>query len=179
MNGLTEIKKLSWSDVFDIWRQNEENSEHWQKYWKAKGFESWEAWRNHTHANLHGETLSWTLYKVEDPAKTVLQFLGGPFRSWTKWFYLNNTHPSFTDIVQHPGIQNHRAILELIDSFPSPTTITGVKTSDGIVVIEGMHRTCALALSIVQNRPITPKLYIALADFPGELPLLGAEHKKN
>lgn len=178
MENLKLIKPLTWPEVFEIWRSNEENTEHWKQYWKSKGFESWEAWRNHTHANLHGENLAWALYKVENPAETVSRFLGGPFRSWTKWFYMNNPKPSFADIVQHPGIQNHRGILELVDSFPSPTTITGVKTSDGIVVIEGMHRACAIALSVLKNRPVSSDLYIALADFPGQLPSLGAPEKK-
>jgi len=171
---------ITWNKVFNYWRENETGpNSHWNTFWPSQGFKSWEEWRQHTHANLHGEQLSWELYDMADPLELVPTFRGGPFRSWTKWFYsaFNSDAPTFAELVQHPGVSSNWFILELAKNFPDKSVITGVRTPDGIVIVEGMHRCCALALRAKWNKSLNGPVPLVLAEYPNKLPMLGAEKK--
>ncbi|MEK7600513.1 MAG: hypothetical protein AAB463_00950 [Patescibacteria group bacterium] len=182
MNNLEKIRGLSWPDVVDTWRSTEENLEHWQKFWSAKGFSSWQAWREKTHANLRGPELSWALYKVSDSLNQVPQWRGGMFHSWAKWFYpmLAEQPPRLRDLLEHPGVHNHWFIRDIAKTFPAATTIMAIRTSNGdIVIVEGMHRCCALALLARDKKSVATELNIVLADWPfGDMPRLGSGWEK-
>ncbi len=65
MNQLRKIKTLSWNEVFEIWRSNEEGRENWNELILRRGFPSWETWRM-TYANeFKLLTLNWELFKKE------------------------------------------------------------------------------------------------------------------
>lgn len=173
-SGLTFLRDLTWPDVFEIWRENEEHLDHWKQLYTERGFSSWEDWRR-PYAEAHGlSRKSWKLFRVEHPMITVQTFHGGPFRGWTERFYEGAPAPDFHTLAQHPDIQTHTGIREIMERFPSSTTITGVQNDDGIVIVEGMHRCAALALAAAEKRDIKSEVYIALADFePGHLSIVG------
>ena len=169
MEGLTFIRDLTWPEVFEIWRANEEHLEKWKELYTKRGFETWEAWRKNLIAPMDLESRTWKLFRIEQPAKTVAGFHGGPFRGWTERYYNSVAAPEFRTIIRHPDIQTVFAFKDFIANFPSPTTVTGVQNDDGIVIIEGMHRCTSVVLGNLE-----PEMYISLADYmPGHLPVVG------
>jgi hypothetical protein len=171
---LSFVRDLTWPEVFEIWRANEEYLTKWEEVYKRRGFETWEAWRTNLIVPMELESKTWKLYRIERPTQTIAGFHGGPFRGWTERYYDGATVPEFRAIVRHPEIKTVHAFQDFISNFPSPTTITGVQNDDGIVIVEGMHRCTSLVLAEAQGKHLDPELYIALADFvPGHLPLVG------
>lgn len=182
MEQLQKIRDLSWKEVFEHWRMDEEKSERWERYWRAKGFSSWEEWRNTVYKNLKGAELSWALYKVADPIKAVPEWRGGMFHAWATWFYpvLREQPPKLRDLIAHPGVHNNWLIREIANKFPTETMLSGIRLANGdVVVIEGMHRSCALTLAAHDQLSITTELTLALAEWPfGEVPQLGTGWEK-
>lgn len=180
--NLSKIRKLNWVEVVEIWRLVEEDLEHWQRTWKAKGFKSWLDWRTETFKNLNGPELSWALFKVKIPLKEVINWRGGMFHSWAKWFYplFPEQPPRLKNLIVHPGVNNHWYIKKILENFPKATTVSAIRNSAGdIIVVEGMHRCCALALAHHDRITIKTNLTLALADWPFKnLPLLGTGWKK-
>jgi hypothetical protein len=160
--SLKLIKHTTWSDVLSIWRDNEAHLEHWTKYYKNKGFESWEDWRKHDFIRYGCNSLKWSLFEVVDPAKTILSFRGGSSRTWTKRYYNGKSHPTFKEIASHPDISSNEGIKSFIKNFPEESILIGVKTGKGIVIIEGMHRCAAMALANKEKKKIKAKIKIAL-----------------
>ena len=174
MEGLTFIRDLTWPEVFEIWRGNEEKLVKWEEVYKRRGFDSWEAWRKDLITPWHLDTRTWKLYRIEQPGKTIANFHGGPFRGWTERYYNGATVPTFAEIMKHPGLQTVHAFKDFITNFPSPTTVTGVQNDDGIVIIEGMHRCTSIVMADAEGKTLTPEMFIALGDYvPGHLPLVG------
>jgi hypothetical protein len=172
---LTLTEDISWPDVFAIWRYNEAfPGSHWHEHYRGRGFNTWEEWRLTYVRPLHLDKLSWRLYTVVDPKQTGPQFCGGPFRSWVELYYQGKEHPQFSQIIKHPQIENNETILHLISNFPDQTTLSGVILNDKIIIVEGMHRCCALALAANKGIKVATQVKIALAesDQP-ELPLIG------
>lgn len=182
MNNLEKIKDLTWPEVVEIWRASEEGLEHWRKYWMAKGFVSWQAWREKTHENLRGAELSWALYRVPNPLFEIPNWRGGMFHSWAKWFYPSflEQPPRLKDVLAHPGVQNHWFIREIARQFPHTTVISAIQSPGGdIVIVEGMHRACALALAAQDKISVQSEVTVALAYWPfGGLPRLGIGWEK-
>ncbi len=178
MRNLKLLKKLRWDDVFEVWRRTEENLEHWKRYWHSKGYKSWADWRMKKVRAINADKMKWGLYEVKDPIKTISSWKGGPFTGWLKYFYAplgKNARnlPTFTELATNPAVANHHYILGLITAFPKSITLTAVKTSQGIVIIEGMHRACAIALSSAQGRPVKTKVKVALAKIKGNIRIAG------
>lgn len=181
-NKMEYVKDLTWEDVFEIWRQNEEGRQNWIEHFQSRGFKSWEEWRKTYVKPLGLPNRQYKLYSVINPEQTVLTFHGGPFRSWTERFYGDTHVPTFAEFASLSQIQEHPGIQEIMNNFPTDTVVTGVTTDDGVVIVEGMHRCCAVALAARQGRRIASGFHIALADYkPGVLPMVGrhqAQEKK-
>lgn len=143
--------------------------------YESKGFKSWEDWRRNTHKNILGKDIDWNLYEIEKPEETVSEFIGGPFISWRKWFYMGNNKPTLKEIVKHPGIQNHYYILDIAKNLNRDTILSGIIKDENIYIVEGMHRACALALRKQWAQPVKSKVFIALGEWGEELPTLGSE----
>lgn len=176
MKDLKLLKKLQWDDVFTIWRRSEEDLEHWQRYWRSKGYTSWTDWRMEKVRAINADKMTWELYAVKDPLKAVPRWKGGPFTSWLKYFYAplgKNAKdlPTFAELATNPAVANHHYILGLMKTFPKNTTLTAIKTKQGIVVVEGMHRACAIALSVTHGRPVRTRVKVALAKIKGDIKL--------
>ena len=159
------IKNLSWKDVFDMWRESEENLPHWIDVYKAKNFDSWEAWRSGAVKSLKLDERQWKLYKIIDPLASVPYFYGGPFKTWREKYYDGKEFVTFAELVGHPEIKNNSVINEIKDNFPKQTEFMGLQTEEGIVIIDGMHRCSAIALATRENRDIETSATIALARF--------------
>lgn len=167
------MRPLTWADVFEIWRRNEAQNPNWVKHYKGEGFSSWEEWRTKKVAvPLRCAEKDWHLYRIIDPLKTVPAFHGGPFKSWEEKYYRGETLPTFARLVENPEVQSHGYVKQLLADFPKETTVTGLVTEGGIVIIEGMHRCCAIALAAQRRQILETTVSIALAevssgDFPG------------
>ena len=123
---------------------------------------------------LKPETLHWQLYEIIDPSTTIPSFRGGPFRGWIRETYRGVDKPRFSEIMKDSVRRNQIIRSEFIEHFPSETTLTGLRVGQDIVIIEGMHRCCAVTLAAEQGRPVRSRIQIALAEYPSlDIPLLG------
>lgn len=165
------IKTLTWDEVFEFWRANEESNPAWIRHWQSKGFATWEDWRRTFAEPWHCEKRQWELCKVINPLDIVLDWHGGPLRTFRKYFYQGQDFATFKDIVTGPNIQQHpgyQKMLRMFDDFPGTTTMSAFLTDQGIVMAEGMHRGCALALAALNHKSITAEIFLAVADARGE-----------
>lgn len=174
--ALIEIKNLTWDEVFSLWRDNEAHVPRWIEHYKAAGYANWDEWRKHSMHDLDLQKLDWKLYDIEDPAHTVSEFYGGPFRTWIKHQYDGQRTMQFSELAKKPAVQESLTTNQIIENFPKHSTLMGLRTPQGIFIIEGMHRCCALAVAAYKNIELSPNIQIALADYMDqEIPLSGHE----
>ena len=183
MQNLKLINPLTREDVFETWREIEENIEHWKPFWEAKGHKSWSEWRRATHAPLFAKELNWGLYEVLDPLLAISDWRGSMFHGWSKWFYnsFQEQPPKLKDLLAHPGVHNHWYIREIANNFKGGETIlTAVRLPNkDICIAEGMHRACAITMMAHNKIPSSLKVKVMLTDWPEETPpRLGAGWKK-
>lgn len=164
--GLKQIKPLSWEEVLNIWRENEEDLEHWKIFWQERGFNSWEEWRSGTVKSLKLNERSWDLYRIKKPVKRVPRFYGGPFKNWREKYYHGEDFAQFSQIIKNTEIKNHPVINEMKNNFPRNANLIGLKTEKGIVIIEGMHRSCAVTMAADEGKNLKTSAHIALAKYP-------------
>lgn len=182
MDNLEFIKSLTREEVIEMWRKSEANIEHWKPFWEAKGHKSWEEWRMKTHAVLFDKPLTWGLYSVKDPLDTIPEWYGGMFHSWNKWFYSNfpEKPPKLKDLLDHPGVNNHWFVREIAHNFQGDETVfMATHLSNGAIIIaEGMHRACAIAMMAHEKINLNAKVLVMLVDWSDqELPKLGQWEK--
>jgi len=179
-NQLQLIKKLSWPEVFEIWRKNEDYSgSHWIEHWQSRGFSSWQEWRERYVKPWGLDHLDWELYEIINPVETVAEFCGGSFRSWAEKFYNGKDNPSFIELAANPEIQNHQGVLKFFNNFPKETIISAVILNGKIVIVEGMHRCAALGLAAHYGKKIDTKVQLALAQYDMQsLPVIGQQVKQ-
>lgn len=170
--NLKFIKNISWNDAFGSWARDEAHLEHWIEHYKKRGFNSWQEWRKSFVESLHPQELDWGLYEITEPFKSIMNFHGGPFKSWIQKYYGGKVMPNFGELAQNIAIQNDDNINEIIQKFPKESTLIGIIKDKNIIIIEGMHRCCALAIAYNRDLNIDTKLSIILAEFSGELPSL-------
>ncbi len=174
------LKPLTWEETFDMWRKNEADDPKWVEHYKSRGFESWEEWRKNYTEPFKCAEREWHLYKITNPLDSVPEFHGGPFKSWKEKYYGKDEFPTFAKLAQHPEIQRHGYVRQLTRDFPKKTTTIGLVTDHGIVIIEGMHRCCAMALAKQTGIAIKASMLIALAGALHEkLPLVGGARKNS
>jgi hypothetical protein len=170
--NLHYINTISWHDAFKLWSEGEAHLPHWIRHYTERGFDSWEKRRKNSVKDLHPDELTWKLYKIQDK-KIVLDFYGGPFRAWIKKYYGTNTILPFKELAQKAELQQNPAIQEIMTHFPQKSVLVGLQKGDQIIIIDGMHRCSALAVAQFLGKPVDASLDIVLAEFDGELPLLG------
>ncbi len=174
-NIFTPMDKLRGDEVFEYWRFNEINEPHWIEYWKSKGFKSWEEWRTKYAQEFKLRDREWVFCRILDPINNIPFFRGGPLSSWVKNFYHGLPAPTFDWIVrENIIIESNDAVVSMAHNFPSRSVLTGLYTRDGVMIIEGMHRCCAVASIRRQGRELTDEVYICLAlAYDEELPTTG------
>jgi len=164
------IKPLSWDGVFGRWSDLEADRPNWIEHYKSKGFSSWEEWRTTEIVEpLKLAERKWRLYRILDPTQNIPRFRGGPFKGWVERFYEGRSLPTFAELAKHQGIQTHKGINEIITNFPKESLLIAVVTNKGIVILEGMHRCCAIALAASQSFSIEANIDIALAEYEGDI----------
>jgi hypothetical protein len=176
---LVYVRDLTWEEAFDFWRESEGENSKWAPHARERGFQSWEEWRRTMVAPARPAERRWRLYRVTEPLVAVPTFRGAPFRSWIQNVYgdLGST-PAFADIVRRPEILKHEGVRALAGDFPRRTTIIGIEHSGDVVIIEGMHRSAALALAAAEGKSVETELYLALgSELPGDLADLGGRRK--
>ena len=176
---LKHLSDLTWQQVFEIWRKNEEGRTSWIGHYEGRGFSTWHEWRMSYVKPLGLAKLKWQLYDLQNPEKSILGFRGGPYRSWIKLCYENKNNPYFSEIIKHPNVIEHKGIKAIFDNFPSETTLIGVVIDSEIIIIEGMHRACALALAGSKNISLNTNIKIALAEYDSStIPAVGMQTKE-
>lgn len=115
------------------------------------------------------------MYKVTNPEIAIPKWFGGPFRGWQKHYHSQAV--TFKTLATRRAIQKHGYVLRLVKYFPRTTQLLGVIWRGKIVVIEGMHRACAVALAARQGRKIKTSVTIALTPLVGEMPNLSSRSK--
>lgn len=120
------------------------------------------------------DKMKWELYEVADPVNTILNWKGGPTTTWLKYFYAplgkdKDNLPTFAELTTSPAVANHYYIRDLIKTFPKEIVLSAVKTSQGIVIVQGMHRACAMALSAAEGHPVKTSMKVILAKIKGNI----------
>lgn len=174
------IRSVEWPELFNYWRHGEENDPDWIESYTSHGFASWEEWRQKYVEVVGLDKRQWGIYTVLDPLQTVPTFRGGPFRSWMKKHYLGADRPTFAELATRPSLQEQFRINRLIKAFPTETMLMGLRQTNEITIIDGMHRATAIALAAARGQAIVTNLTVALADANGEqLPIIGGFNKKS
>lgn len=174
------IRQCEWEEVFLEWYKNEGERENWKQIAKERGFASWADWRLKEFAGrFECEKAKWGFYEVTNPSEVVLSWFGGPFRTWIERYYDGGKTKSFFELAIRPDIINYTPVRERMDNYPKESIISSLELSDGrIFVIEGMHRTCALAVMAKEKRPFPDKLIFAIGKSQmTELPTVGQNTK--
>ncbi len=172
-DSLTFIEPLTWDEVFALWRAGEAGLPRWIKHYKSGGFVSWDEWRRNTLRDVQYATLSWKLFRLENPIDAGPRFFGGPFRAWIKNYYQGRRARTFEELAKDPTIQNNEIVKEMVAAFPVVTTLIALQADNQVFIIEGMHRCCALAILAMQKRELRSEVRIALAPYSGEIPEMG------
>jgi hypothetical protein len=172
-DSLSFIEPLTWDEVFALWRAGEAVLPRWIEHYKSGGFASWDEWRRNTLRDVQYATLSWKLFRLENPTDTALHFFGGPFRAWIKNYYQGRRARTFEELANDPKIQNNEIVKEMVADFPAVTHLVGLQADNQVFIIEGMHRCCALAIMALQKMELRSKVLIALAPYSGEIPEMG------
>lgn len=176
--GLTFIRELGWPDVMDIWRSAEAGLAHWEALFSARGFSSWDEWRETYLQPLGLAARCWDLWQIDDPTKTVPDFICPPVRSLVHTLYQGNPRPTFAELVTYLGASEHQSTPAIMRAFPATTTVIGVLNDDGLVIVDGLHRCSAVALKARGSSCIEADLKIALARYEaGRLPFFGGAKK--
>ena len=175
---LKYLRPLDWEEVFGFWRGNEAHRPNWIEVYKERGFDSWDAWRQKYIKPFKCDEAEWHFYKLIDPEKNIPSFYGGPFETWKKLYYKEKKTLKFSEIVKLSGIQKNEDVNSLADNFPEKTVIIGLVVGKKIVIIEGMHRSCAIALLAERKKKLKSVVLIALAKYSGDnLPVVGKFRK--
>ena len=175
--SLELVGPISWPEIFAVWKAGEAHQPSWQKHWQERGFDSWEEWRQAYAAPLHPETLSWFLYKIKDPIKDLPLFYGVPTKAWIEKAYDGKQTKMFSEIINLPILKDNAKVLDIKQSFPQKTMLTGLIYGNDIILVEGMHRAAALA-DWDPQKSLDSEVTIALAEWNNKLPAIGGDYKK-
>lgn len=174
---LKKIGPVSWTKLFRAWEKREASQPMWIKHYRQRGYASWREWRTAAFSDLKPQQKKWTLYQVENPERIVSTWFGGPFRGWRK-HYPGRT-VTFKTLAQRQAIRNNGKVLSIMHRPPTKTQMLGVIWRGKIVVIEGMHRACAVALASKKGKKLRMSITIALAPLAGPMPNLSSGQKKS
>ena len=168
--SLEYIETLEWRDIFSVWRSCEAYQKDWQEHWLARGFESWEDWRENYSAALEPESHIWEIYRIKNTSHDVAAMYGVPSRGWQEKCYAGETTKIIGNILAHPMVAENNKVKSIMNNFPYQTMLTGIVNEERIILVEGMHRALALAQMENSNKG---DVVIALTHYKGELPSIG------
>ena len=165
MSNIRKIKDCTWELVFSAWTENEATNPDWQELAKKRGYDSWEDWRLSAYAKpFQLLKANWALFEIENPAEFINECFGGPFSAWKKHFYGDSDYLSFSELAELKAIQEYDKFSQIMQNYPKESiTIIVELNNSRRFVIEGMHRSCALALMHKKGVVIPEKLVFAIA----------------
>lgn len=168
--SLEYINDIEWKDIFAVWRSGEAYQKDWKEHWLARGFESWDDWRENYVAPLEPNKHLWKIYHINSPSQDMRLMYGVPSRGWQEKCYGGEITKMIKDILMHPLVTENKKVELIKRNFPFQTMLTGVVHEGKIVLIEGMHRALALSQGI---NDYDGDVVIALTNYEGELPSIG------
>ena len=166
----TKPYRLKWDDVLKIWRANEENLEHWIKYYQKEGYKSWEEWREKFFKRFGVRHLAWDFFEMKNQIQVMTGLRGANFGGWRRLME-GQKHLTFLEMAKIEAVQTHPALKGFMENFPKETTIIAVRHRGEIYVIEGMHRCAAYSVALSRGKVIDSKIKIALGHRDGLRPL--------
>ena len=170
------VTDTDWSNIFTAWQNDEEPQIGWQKHWQAHGFTSWQAWRQAYITPIRPETLNWSVYNVPCPTQNILNLYAVPARSWIDTVYpKGKITQRISTLCHHPMVMTNTKIADIRRHFPSETLLVGLICHQKIILIEGQHRSLALATWNPET-PFTRQVQIALTNWAHDLPVLGGNY---
>ena len=178
-SGLNAVRDLIWEEVFSMWYENEGTNENWAKLASKRGYASWAQWRYFGYAMpFECKNAKWGLYEVSNPTEAIGHFFGAPFRTWIERHYEGEKTRQFSELAKRQEIRDHEAVKSMIKNFPKEKTILCLLVGARFFVIEGMHRSCALAVMHDKGIKLDEKLTLAIgmSDLK-ELPVVGQVDK--
>jgi Raf kinase inhibitor-like YbhB/YbcL family protein len=161
---LEKISSISWEEIWQRWRVDEE--EIWRDHYQERGHDNWDSWRGEAVKKHHPDTWSWTLYKANEFLKDVPNMFVGTFPGWRS-FFSDREHSRFKDIAVYSGFlggQTHEKTESILNDFPKETRLVGVRYGDEIMIVEGTHRSTAIAVAVSEGRKINAEVTIALTE---------------
>ena len=169
------IRRLKWEEVFLFWYLNEGENPSWQKLAMERGFASWAEWRLCGYADRFDcMNADWGLYQIDKPAEVIAGMYGGPFRTWIEKYYGGEVTKKFVELAEMSEIVAIPTIQAMKNNFPDSKVITVLTVGGKNFVIEGMHRSCALALMNHEGRELDKPLILAIGKSKLEsLPTVG------
>jgi hypothetical protein len=180
--SLQLIRPLCWEEVFLFWYESEGKNPNWINLAKERGFASWADWRLKGYAErFQCAQANWGLYEIKNPGEVVSDWYGGPFRTWIERHYNGAKTKTFGELAKQEDVFNHPGIKSMADNYPKDSIITALKLADGrIMVIEGSHRACALALMSKNEQDYPGKLIFAIGESSlSDLPTVGQNTGQN
>lgn len=169
---MKRLAETTWAVVFDHWRISEASNPDWiYTATKVKGWPDWESWRMFTANQLKFPQRTWAVDEFTDPMNEIPALLVGPYSGWQSrlpkpnactFAELVNIKKNYQDFAPRASTQR------LISRFPADALLTGLRKSDGaIVLLEGHHRATAVAIAEHDKMMVnfSGPVQIALADF--------------
>jgi hypothetical protein len=170
------FRTCAWEEVFLTWYESEGKNPDWLNLAKERGYASWADWRINGYARRFDcAAAKWGFYEISNPGAVISFWFGGPFRTWIEKYYGGEETETFGELSSMPDIFNHTTVKSMVENYPKESIISALRLKDGrIFVVEGMHRSCALALMAKKGINFPHKLIFALGDsvLP-ELPQVG------
>lgn len=170
------IRLCEWEEIFISWYKSEGENPSWINLAKERGYASWADWRLKGYAKrFECAKASWGFYEILNPSEVISSWFGGPFRTWIEKHYGGQKTKSFGELAGQSDIAGHLGIKLMADNYPKDSIITALELKgEKIFVIEGTHRSCALALMMKNGNPFTDKLIFAIGKSDlSELPIVG------
>lgn len=169
---------ITWNMIFRRWEEAESHQETWKKHWEGRGFESWREWREDYISPFKPASLKWFLFQITDPVKDSLSMFGVPSKTWSKLAYAGETTKRLQEIKNLPIVVENPKVIAIRENFPQKTLLTAVVNGGRIVLVEGMHRSCALA-TWPTEKDCFEEVFLALAVWKKEIPTIGGNFKRN
>lgn len=161
---LEYIEPLMWSDVLRSWK-HDEDTEIFRREYVDHGYASWEEWRQEIIQPLHLDQLNWERYRIPAPTSVVPLLRGGPFGMWRSAYYGGQDSPTFADIVANPDndVATRDKFRDILDSS-QPIRLIGLLQGGDVHIVEGMHRSIAIAYAAQTGASISVPVDLYLAE---------------
>jgi hypothetical protein len=138
--------KISWAEVQKKWQDDEIKV--WHDFYTAKGFSSWEKWRQTYITPLKLANRNWQLRSIL--TEEILNYYCGAFKGWLE---ISNTVNSrqFKHLAKAKQFKNNKKITKIKNNFPHKIQLIAVIKNNQTYIIEGNHRCLALSQLLLED----------------------------